>query len=274
MGGRGREHSGLVRGGAYHLVSDLPVTVYQFSPLQFEKPATPDCMDEPYRSCQSDDECRPGDRCVPVPGNLLESACRDSARCHSLTGDASILLPTAALQREYLAVSRATVGLSRDLGGGTRISSVAPGFVTIVGTADGSTVSVDYTAFTEEGGGVAPQRPGAQAMYALDRGDVLQLVSRRALGLCARTHTETDPAAAGPDTFCDPGPTFDLTGTRITSDQPIAVFAGHSCAFVPYHAWALRSPGGADGAAAGVGQGGGGGADRATGEGRAPTCGA
>ena len=58
---------------AYHLVSTLPVTVYQFSPLQFEKPQTAMCMDQ-----------------LPM-GNT----------CHSFTNDASILLPSTALKDPF-----------------------------------------------------------------------------------------------------------------------------------------------------------------------------
>ena len=36
------------------------------------------------------------------------------------------------------------------------------------------------------------------------------------------------------ETYSSRSSTDDLTGTYITSDQPIAVFAGHECASVPY----------------------------------------
>jgi hypothetical protein len=38
--------------------------------------------------------------------------------------------------------------------------------------------------------------------------------------------------------YCDLSANDDLTGSEITSDQNVAVFAGHNCTFTPYYYWA------------------------------------
>lgn len=220
------ERSVLSMGGAYHLVSDLPVTVYQFSPLQFEKPATASCMDGPYKQCRSDADCDRGGRCVGG-GFLGLGTCQDTRNCHSYTNDASILLPTAILKTEYLVIARQTFTV--DSGGGP---GAIPGFFAVVGTEDGTRVTVTYSAYTEAGSGVGAESPGGSASYQLNRGDVLQVASKKALSPCALMSSD------GASSYCDLGPTYDLTGTRVVSDRPVAVFGGHSCSFVPYDRWA------------------------------------
>jgi hypothetical protein len=68
--------SALVNGGAYHLRSTKPVTVYQFNPLEY----------------QNNDSCT----CDPY--------CHDC----SFTNDASLLLPVNALGKDYYAASWST----------------------------------------------------------------------------------------------------------------------------------------------------------------------
>ncbi len=185
--------------GAYHLTSTLPVTVYQFNPLQFEKMQTPDCMD-------------------PIPMNNT---------CHSYTNDASILLPTTALKNDYIVMARQTFSLNQQ----GQVFSI-PGFFAVVATQDGTQVNVTYSAYTEAGTNVAAQTPGSMASYMLDAGEVLEVVSKKASKPCVNTSSD------GVATYCDLGPSYDLTGTHISADKPIAVFGGHSCTFVPYDKWA------------------------------------
>ena len=181
-----QEKSVRVEGGAYHLVSTLPVTVYQFSPLQFEQAETANCWDWPKTGV-----------------------------CHSLTNDASILLPSTALGEEYLVMARQSMQLERPV----------PGFAAIVATADNTKVTVTSSAYTASGPGVPELSPGSVANYSLMKGDVLELVSAY-------------PNICQTSGFCDLGPKYDLTGTRINSDKPIQVIGGHACSYVPYNAQA------------------------------------
>ncbi len=188
--------SALVPDGAYHLVSSIPVTVYQFNPLQFEKPATPDCQDS----------------------ELPE------ANCHSFTNDASILLPATAVGQDYLVIARGTFAVD-----GTPL----PGFFAVVATAGGTTqVTVTSSAYTEAGSQVAAMKPKQTQVFALSKGQVLQVVSEGATAPCKNMSSD------GLGDYCDLGPAYDLTGTHVTADQPIVVFGGHACSFVPYNKYA------------------------------------
>lgn len=198
-GGARMEKSALVPDGAYHLVSSIPVTVYQFSPLQFEKPSNAKCQDQ-----------------------------LGGPTCHSYTNDASILLPSTALQNDYLIISRQTFALVRPGAPTTPI----PGFFAVVATENNTVVNVIYSANTEGGTNVPAQKAGSKTSYTLQKGTVLEVVSQRAVSPCVNTAKDLQA------TYCDLGPKYDLTGTRVTADKPIAVFGGHACSFVPYNKWA------------------------------------
>ncbi len=201
------ESSALSSGAAYHLVSNMPVTVYQFSPLQFEKPRTKDCVDPP-----------PNDK-MPT--------------CHSYTNDASVLLPTTALQNDYIAISRQTTALTRkNPATGKTSTSVQSGYVAVVATKPHTTVHVTSSAYAEGGFNVDGMNPGDKGDYLLEEGDVLEIVSGHATKPCVKSDSDFQGS------YCDLGPNYDLTGTLINADKPIAVFGGHTCTFVPYNKWA------------------------------------
>lgn len=185
--------------GGYRLRSDVPVAVTQFNPLTFQLPT----------------------HCVE----------RD---CFSYSNDASLLLPTHVLTGSYLAMSRASHVLRVD-----GVEGGAPGLLAIVGTSETPTsVEVRVTAPTLAGASgtdPAPVVPGTPATFVLGRGDVLQLLSEVPVG-CAAARTETDGSTVLE--YCDPGADFDLTGTEIRADAPVAVFSGHECTFVPFDRWA------------------------------------
>ena len=70
-----------VKGGAYHLVSSRPVTVYQFNAIEYKGQGGPAGKD--WSTC-------PGTTCGPIyPG------------CFSFTNDASLLLPSTAMTGNY-----------------------------------------------------------------------------------------------------------------------------------------------------------------------------
>ncbi len=157
---------------------------------------------------------------------------------NSYSNDASLLLPVSVLSGNYMVMSRPTMVLRR-LSGFSYIDSNSPGSVTVVATQDNTQITVQSRAYTAAGPSVGALAPGGSMQYALNRGDVLQLVTQNNLtyGSCPTgpgSGTSTDSNAD----YCNPGNAYDLTGSMITANNPVAVWAGHSCTFIPYNKWA------------------------------------
>jgi hypothetical protein len=190
----------IVRAAAYRVASSQPVAAYQFNPLNF---TVYDGAEDQY----------------------------------SYTNDASLLLPDHALDGEYLASTYPTWGIST-----SEETDWIPGFIAIAAVQDGTTVTVDPRAYTLVGD-VPAAAPGEPIVAILDEGDVLQLFSRRPEGLpvptganCAELGGTFGDARGIP--MCLDGTEGDLTGTAISADADIAVFAGHPCTNVPFDEFA------------------------------------
>lgn len=189
--------SNLVASGAYRLKSTRPVTVYQFNPLEFEIP--------------------------------YDFSCPDSmgvGTCNSYTNDASMLLPTNAMGKQYIVASMPEGAYQDGLGG-----SSAPGFVTIVGTQNGTKVHIDSTAHVRSGPGVQEIQPGKGADFVLNAGDALQLLTKSVTSGEMLNCTTLSPSAT---VACAVPKTYDLTGSQITASAPVSVIGGHDCVMVPY----------------------------------------
>jgi hypothetical protein len=213
------EGSLLVRGAAYHLVANVPVTVHQFNPLKFELPA--DCSDIKY---ERDDEAEHHD-----------------GKCNSFTNDASLLFPSTALapdlgsgasRVEFYAMSRATFTARAK----AEAWSGRPSFVAITGVGTKRAhVRIESTAFLApsplgSAETIAAVAPNGTLEVDLDPGDVLQLVTQ--VPTCSdgqasiRMYERSD--------LCDPGKSFDVTGTHIIADGAVQVIAGVDCSNVPF----------------------------------------
>jgi hypothetical protein len=175
-----------VANGAYHLTSTMPVTVYQFNPLDYE----------------------------------INNE-------NSFSNDASLLLPTPTLSNNYIIMARQTFGVDQMFG-----FSFIPGFAAIVGTEDNTTVTVTLTSHTSGGTGITAGSPGTVQQFSLNRGEVLQLLSALP-GSCTGSQSSDLNGS-----YCDQGQAYDLTGTLVQTDRPVAVYSGHLCSFVPYNIWA------------------------------------
>ena len=136
-------------GGAYHMVSTRPVTVYQFNALEYKGQGGPDGKN--WSSC---------------PGNL---GCFGlPIGCFSFSNDASLLLPSTAMTGNVRVTGQR----------GWAIANIGP-YVAVTGTADGTTVNVylSTTGSIVAGSGVPGAGPGGQVTFSLNAGDVVELVA-------------------------------------------------------------------------------------------------
>ncbi len=210
-GGVGDEDAGseqqptvLAKRGAHHITSDVPVTVYQFNPLEFES----------------------------------ESA--DGTTAYSYTNDASLLLPTHSLSGDYVVMAQPTL-LHHVVPNDDSLPTIThsgPGFVAIVGVeADPTEVEIVSSAYTRpsKDGSIPALSPGGHLRVSLSQGEVLQLLSAVPPDCPDDT---TDSIRGGKIHYCKVGRDYDLTGTQITAQGKVSVIAGHDCAFLPYNRWA------------------------------------
>ncbi len=184
--GARKKASVLVAGGAYHLTSSLPVTAWQFSPLDYQQPAA---------------------NCPGLPAGTTV--------CLSVSNDASLLLPSTAMTGTYRLGGRS----ARLEGGGIDYTSSQGGFA-ITATKDATTVDIQLSpdrkqevgtgakigaAVLATGTGVTGGKPGDTLSFTLQAGDVLQLVG------------EWAPY--------EPEPHGDLSGSLINASAPVQVIA-------------------------------------------------
>lgn len=199
---RAAEGSEFVANGGFRVKSDVPVTVYQFNPLKYWGGS----------------------------GSLGEG---------SYSNDASLLLPRHTLTGDYIVASRPTLMFSyySALLGDQQYSGNS-GFFAVVATEDGTVVDVTFHGHTQGGASVSGYRSGTSERFFLDKYDVLQVLSE-VPDSC--TPAWTEEYAANPYYeigYCQMGIEYDLTGTEIHADKPVAVYGGHDCTFIPFDRWA------------------------------------
>lgn len=212
----------------FHLVSDAPVTVYQFNPLTARRDTGNSCgfagtCSSPYETC-------------------------DSASNHCIAGaysaDASLLLPTHLLGSSYVVVAQdhESIGANGD-------ESALPALMTVVATEDntkvqirsaGTSLSTAESAAPCPGGtqgSLAGISAGQTVQYSLNAGEVIQFWTKN-----AGTKTCTPSEQPG-NTVCLWN--NDFTGSIVTSvpdasgkTHKVAVFGGADCTFKPYDKFA------------------------------------
>ncbi len=151
---------------------------------------------------------------LPVSAAHVQSD--DSTPEGSQSSGGTLLLPAHVLGSRYRAVTYAQVATPelQDTPG----SRGGAGQLVVVGTAEGThvTIAPSPTANLAPGGGVPPLGPDGQLHLTLDDGDLFTLFSN------------VDGA--------------DLTGTEVSSDQPVAVFSGNISTTYGITATGISSP--------------------------------
>ncbi|HEV8246160.1 MAG TPA: IgGFc-binding protein [Polyangiaceae bacterium] len=191
-GGRLKQ-SARVDAAAYHLTSTVPVTAWQFNPLQYVKPAT---------ACP----------------RIQFSA--GATECLSATVDASLLLPTSAMTGNY----RVFAYSSKNEG---ELWGTVPGGAAITATADGTNVKVqlgpkcgvelypttDLGTCVAAGPGVDAKNGGEIYDFQMNAGDVVELVGAWA----------QDPQTRNAD----------ISGTVVNASAPVQLIAFNAISQLP-----------------------------------------
>ncbi|HEY3822529.1 MAG TPA: IgGFc-binding protein [Polyangiaceae bacterium] len=139
--------SRIVSGGAYHLTTSLPVSVYQFSALEYEIDAG--TTDPDGGTCPGEGDGGAG------------------AHCYSYSNDASLLLPTNVATGDYGILAWPSF-------------AATPGFLAVVATVDNTNVTVNPAGRVQGVPGTGPELMvrGDQYTYTLAKaGDVLEMFS-------------------------------------------------------------------------------------------------
>jgi len=187
----------LASGSAYHLVSSVPVTVYQFNAIEYVGRGGPAGKD--WSSCPGNQMCT--DMSSPNYGSAIG--------CFSFTNDSSLLFPSTALTGNY----RVTAYPGQSVTSAGQTVPVTSSYVAITAITSPTHVQVLVAATGDivAGTGIQAIGGGEELDLTLDAGDVAELVS-------------------------DLGAQFDLSGSVISADQPIQVISGAACDDIPVQA--------------------------------------
>lgn len=147
----------LAAGGAFHLVSSRPVTVYQFNALEYKGEGGP-----------------PGKNWGACPGNQVCASAMSAVGCFSFSNDASLLLPSTAMTGNY----RLAGYTAWDNSG----QPFMPTYAAVTATQPNTQVEIRANGRIMAGGGVPAMNAGETATVTLQQGDVLQLVGGNGVG--------------------------------------------------------------------------------------------
>lgn len=139
---------------------------------------------------------------------------------YNTTNDASLLIPESALTRDYMFLGYAIFAGDSV----SRLDDPWSATLTVVATEPDTEVTIQLRPPKGEG------RPYSELFYP-EAPESSRITGPDASGKITATLQPFEVLNIG---GAGKAPVEDLTGTRISSTEPIAVFSGHSCAFVPY----------------------------------------
>jgi len=145
--------SRIVKEGAFHLVSSVPVTVYQFNALEYAGKGG-----------------APGKSWSSCPGNNLCVSALSAIGCFSFSNDASLLLPSTAMTGTYRFMGYAG-------NGSNTAGQYIPPTATLTGTTDNTKVTVKLSSKGSilGGSGVSATAASGSLSLTLNAGDVVRL---------------------------------------------------------------------------------------------------
>jgi len=140
----------IAHGGAYHLVSDVPVTVYQFNAIEYKPAGGP--PNKSWSSC-------PNDTAAGI-------------QCYSYSNDASLLLPSTAMTGNYRVMG--------EKGWSEQGSAILGPYFVVTATQNGTTVTVKTSATSQvlAGTGIPAQSGAGTFTISLNQGDVAEVVGQ------------------------------------------------------------------------------------------------
>ncbi len=144
-----------VPGGAYHLTSSVPVTVYQFNALEYKPAGGPSGKN--WSSCPGDTQCND-------PNSSNNGT---TVGCYSFSNDASLLLPSTAATGNY-----------RVTGVHSWTQAKIGAYFAVTGLEDGTTVKVKVagTGQIVAGSGVQATSGGGVATFPIGKGEVVEVL--------------------------------------------------------------------------------------------------
>ncbi len=186
------------RAEAYHLVSSVPVSVYQFNALEYAPIGGPPGKD--WSQC-------PGSSQICVDPNTGEMS---QLQCFSYTNDSSLLLPSTAMTGDYRIT---TFGGQDGVGMAGQPEPEMNDYFAITATANDTHVTVNLSPSGQvlsgsAQSGIAGAQGGGTIRLTLNAGDVAELAGAL-------------------------GDAVDLSGSLVVADQPVQVIAGAPCDQVP-----------------------------------------
>jgi hypothetical protein len=141
----------LAHGGAYHLVSSVPVTVYQFNALEYKGTGGPALKD--WSAC---------------PGNAVCSQTGIAPGCFAFSNDASLLLPSTAWTGNYRVTGQKGLG-NETQGVGS--------YFAVVAATNGTNVTVKLPALQATLPGAGINGTSTTLSFALAAGDVAEITA-------------------------------------------------------------------------------------------------
>jgi hypothetical protein len=137
---------------------------------------------------------------------------------YNFTNDASLLLPKSALTENYMHLGYAVWAGAT----GSRLEEPFSGTLTVLATEPDTQVTITLSPSKQAG------RPYSEMIYPSNSGAIQGPDPNGVIRATLQPHDALNIASSGVS------PVEDLTGSSIVASKPVAVFGGHTCAFVPF----------------------------------------